>query len=144
MDAHDDENVIKAARELLRWTQRRLADEAKCGVATLRRYETGDRISEEIVANLFAALEGAGVMIIKKDVPVADGEVAIGVALRPWAKPEERPKAKRVYPPRKETPASASREDAEAEPRDRKRPVGGTAPTVAKPQKGARKRRKPE
>lgn len=61
---------IRAARGLLRWSIRRLAEEAEIGVATVQRIEAKDGIPAAHVRTLVAvqeALERGGVIFIDAD-----------------------------------------------------------------------------
>ena len=92
-----NERLVRAARELLRWDQKTLAQAAKVGVATVRRFELGAKVGPEKAARIAAALRSAGVAFI--DAATSDGLVE-GVALDGTARPLEPPE-KRVYPPPK-------------------------------------------
>ena len=50
---------IKAARQLLEWTQQRLADEAGIGVVSVKRHEGGGKLKvvEGTIEKMVAALE---------------------------------------------------------------------------------------
>ena len=86
---------LRAARELLRWSQLDLMDKSQVGVATIRRFETGKRISEDRKDKLVTCLTAAGVVFLGR-CEVDGVELARGVALRPNAKPKSLP-SKRVY-----------------------------------------------
>jgi transcriptional regulator with XRE-family HTH domain len=73
---------IRAARGLLGWSQTRLGDEAGLSLPTVKRYETGSaqRVSEDAVTAMQAALERAGVIFVAEN---GDGP---GVRLKKKAK----------------------------------------------------------
>jgi transcriptional regulator with XRE-family HTH domain len=62
----------RAARALLGWSAQELADEAKVGVATVRRYEGGIGIAAASIAAMVRTFEDAGIVF------VADGEASAG------------------------------------------------------------------
>jgi len=70
---------VRAARALIGWSQAKLAETAGVSVSTINEFETGapDRIANEPVDKIRAALEAAGVVFLPKD----DGG-GIGVRLR--------------------------------------------------------------
>ena len=71
---------VRAARALIGWSQAKLAETAGVPVSTINAFETGapDRIANEAVDKMRAALEAAGVVFIPKE----DGGGGIGVRLR--------------------------------------------------------------
>lgn len=62
----------RAARALLDWSAQTLADKARVGVATVRRYESGQVIADASLVAIETALSAAGVAF------VANGEVSRG------------------------------------------------------------------
>lgn len=62
----------RAARALLDWSAQRLADEARVGVATVRRYESGAAIADASMLAIEKALGAAGITF------VATGETSKG------------------------------------------------------------------
>ena len=70
---------VRAARALIGWSQAKLAETAGVPVSTINAFETGapDRIANEAVDKMRAALEAAGVVFIPKE----DGGGGIGVRL---------------------------------------------------------------
>jgi transcriptional regulator with XRE-family HTH domain len=60
---------VRAARALLDWSLTKLADAAGVPVSIVERFETGapDRIPDEVVDKMRAALEAAGVAFIPKN-----------------------------------------------------------------------------
>ena len=70
---------VRAARALIGWSQAKLAETAGAPVSTINDFETGapDRIANEAIDKMRAALESAGVVFLPKD----DGG-GIGVRLR--------------------------------------------------------------
>jgi transcriptional regulator with XRE-family HTH domain len=65
--------MIKAARELLRWRQEELASRAGIAISTLRRLEgmTGPLQGQpETQARIVSALQGAGIEFIERGVRV--------------------------------------------------------------------------
>ncbi|MGE6693372.1 MULTISPECIES: XRE family transcriptional regulator [Sphingobium] len=53
-----------AARSLLGWSSAQLAEAAKVGQATVKRFEAGDSVRDTSVGAIRAALEEAGLMFI--------------------------------------------------------------------------------
>jgi transcriptional regulator with XRE-family HTH domain len=70
---------VRAARALIGWSQAKLAETAGVPASTINAFETGasDRIANEAVDKVRAALEAAGAVFIPKD-----GGGGIGVRLR--------------------------------------------------------------
>jgi len=62
----------RGARALLGWSAQDLADKARVGVATVRRYEGGSTIASGSLKAMAAALAAAGVVFI------SDGEKSSG------------------------------------------------------------------
>jgi transcriptional regulator with XRE-family HTH domain len=60
---------VRAARALIGWSQRELADAAGLPLSTVDRFETRapDSVSAEAVAKMSAALESAGVAFIPRN-----------------------------------------------------------------------------
>ena len=61
---------IRAARALLRWTSRTLADRSKVGIATIKRAEGCDQDTRMTAANIEAirsALEAGGIEFIDQN-----------------------------------------------------------------------------
>ena len=61
---------LRAARALVRWSAEDLAGNAKIGVATVRRAESGDDLLGTTAANeaaIRAALESAGVIFVEEN-----------------------------------------------------------------------------
>lgn len=54
----------RAARALLDWSAQNLADEAKVGVATVRRFEAGSAVAVHSLTAIGHALASAGVAFI--------------------------------------------------------------------------------
>ena len=69
----------RAARALIGWSQTKLAETAGVAVSTINEFETGapNRIANEALDKMRAALEAAGVVFIPKN-----GGGGIGVRLR--------------------------------------------------------------
>jgi transcriptional regulator with XRE-family HTH domain len=64
----------RAARALLGWSAGQLADAAKLGIATVKRFEAGQTVQQASVATLAAALGAAGVEFISAgELPAAGG-----------------------------------------------------------------------
>lgn len=63
----------RAARALLDWSAQTLADRAKVGVATIRRYETGMAIAAASSLAIEAAFIAAGVKLIAAGETSPDG-----------------------------------------------------------------------
>ena len=82
-----NDRLIRAARELLRWDQERLAAEAGVGSATVKRFESGISVDDASVAKMTAALEKAGVVFIPR-FSIAGLDIVEGLALKASAKPE--------------------------------------------------------
>lgn len=71
----------RAGRALLGWSTNKLADAASLGLATVRRFETGNAVQAGSIAAMRDALERAGVTFIATgDVSRGGGE---GVRLAP-------------------------------------------------------------
>ena len=68
---------LRAARALLVLRQELLAEKARIGVATLRRYENGNAVGQEIVEALQGAIEKQGVVFVAAG-DVVDGRVVGG------------------------------------------------------------------
>ncbi len=70
---------VRAARALIGWSQAKLAETAGVPASTINEFETGapDRVANEAVDKMRAALEAAGAVFIPKD-----GGGGIGVRLR--------------------------------------------------------------
>jgi transcriptional regulator with XRE-family HTH domain len=67
----------RAGRELLEWTQERLAKTAGLGLSTVRNFETMRReVSSEAIDTIRSALENAGIVFL------TEGRSEIGVLLR--------------------------------------------------------------
>ena len=91
-----DVRHVKAARELLRWTQERLAEMADLSLVSVRRYEAAkDPIAESIERDVVDALERAGVVFVAEG-EVVDVTASSGVLLRTTANPDE-PAPKKLY-----------------------------------------------
>lgn len=54
----------RAARALLNWSAQDLANEAKIGVATVRRYEAGSPIANPSMTAIETALSRAGIAFV--------------------------------------------------------------------------------
>lgn len=54
----------RAARALLGWSTNALADASKLGLATVRRFETGNPVQANSIEAMQKALERAGVTLI--------------------------------------------------------------------------------
>ena len=104
---------LRAARELLRWSQRDLAESSKASLPTIRRFETGKAISDEKKDALVECLSKAGVVFFGH-ATIEGVDVARGVALRPSAKPKGLPD-KRIYPPRTKKPLVEKKKKAPIE-----------------------------
>lgn len=72
---------LRAARALLHLNQIELAELARLGSATVRRYESGHNIDAPTLDALRRALEGAGALLIDGGTSVGGATVGIGVAL---------------------------------------------------------------
>ncbi len=70
---------VRAARALIGWSQAKLAETAGVPVSTINVFETDapDRVANEAVDKMRAALEAAGVVFLPKE-----GGGGIGVRLR--------------------------------------------------------------
>lgn len=100
MEPDATDTLVRAARELLRWDQKRLAERAKVGVATVRRFETGMAVSSETVEAIARALRQAGVAFLGPGNPGVG--IKEGVALTSKGSPLDRP-GRRVYKKRAKT-----------------------------------------
>ncbi len=61
---------IRAARALLRWSARNLADKTKLGISTIQRMESADGVPSVSAKNLDAvrrSLEAAGIVFISEN-----------------------------------------------------------------------------
>jgi transcriptional regulator with XRE-family HTH domain len=77
-------NLIRAARELLGWSQRDLADKANCGLVTVQRIEKGGALHVEGTRDkIIDAIQKAGIRFI----PQTESE---GAGMR-WASPSDQP-----------------------------------------------------
>jgi transcriptional regulator with XRE-family HTH domain len=95
-EARRDVRHVKAARELLRWDQGRLAEESGLSLVSVRRYEAGTgAVADRIERDIILALEKAGAVFVSAG-ELDDMEVSGGVLLRSSAQPDE-PAAKKVY-----------------------------------------------
>ncbi len=75
---------LRAARMLLHLQQSQLAELAGVGVATIKRFETGNGIRSSQAGAVRRALEEAGAVLVDGEGPV-DVPTGIGVVLRPAA-----------------------------------------------------------
>lgn len=90
MSTESRDVLVRAAREMLRWDQERLAKKSGVGLITVRRFETGRTIGEATIKMLMDALRQSGVAFIGQT--TIDGlMVREGVALEPRAKRLARP-----------------------------------------------------
>lgn len=60
-----DVEQCRAARALLGWSTNQLAAAAKLGLATVRRYETGNPVQANSIEAMKAALEDGGVLFVE-------------------------------------------------------------------------------
>lgn len=67
----------QAARALLGWKQKELADRAKTNVKTVLRYEKGEELRERTVADIQRALEEAGATFLDPEERVHEGGVVL-------------------------------------------------------------------
>lgn len=118
MSKKPNESQVRAARELLRWTQLQLAEAAEINIATVRRFEREDKkISDKTSDAIIAALQRAHVVFLN-DVD-HDGFKVRGVAIKPEAKPLPLPARRELTIPR----APGSRTGAKfRKPRDQTKP----------------------
>lgn len=63
----------RAARALLDWSAQRLADHARVGVATVRRYEAGSPLADTSLTAIEDALISAGITFIAAGDASQDG-----------------------------------------------------------------------
>lgn len=63
----------RAARALLDWSTNALADAAKLGLATVRRFETDKPVQQSSIDAMRQALEAAGVLFIESGQASNDG-----------------------------------------------------------------------
>ena len=75
---------LRAARMLLHLRQDQLAELSGVGIATIKRFETGNGIRAPQAGALRRALEGAGALLLDGGGP-PNGPTGIGVVLRPAA-----------------------------------------------------------
>jgi transcriptional regulator with XRE-family HTH domain len=68
----------KMARAALGWRAKDLADAAEVGSATVARFELGQEISEQNLAKLKAALEGAGAQFTSRS-----GRIGVSLLEKP-------------------------------------------------------------
>ncbi len=91
-----DETWVRAARELLRWDQTRLAQEAGLTLVTVRRYESGrSQMADETVQVIRRTLEANGIVFLDPEA-TSGAKVVAAIGLRTSAIPDPRPD-KRVY-----------------------------------------------
>jgi transcriptional regulator with XRE-family HTH domain len=77
-------NLLRAARELLGWSQRELADRASCGIVTVQRIEKGGAFHVEGTRDkIVDAIQTAGIRFL----PQTSTE---GAGIR-WATPADQP-----------------------------------------------------
>ncbi len=74
---------LRAARALLLLRQELLADLADVGVASIRRFENGRDVDEQVVEALRIALEAEGAVLVHPGSAIGGRRVGFGVALRP-------------------------------------------------------------
>ncbi|AYJ88018.1 XRE family transcriptional regulator [Sphingomonas paeninsulae] len=70
----------RAARALLGWSTIELATAAKLGIATVKRFETGQQVQSLSVATMRASLDSAGIQFI--DPGEVSRKAGAGVRLR--------------------------------------------------------------
>lgn len=70
----------RAARALLGWSAGSLADAAKLGIATVKRFEAGQPVQDASVMALTSSLDRAGVEFV--DVGVVSRKGGVGVRLK--------------------------------------------------------------
>lgn len=91
--------LIRAARELLGWSQNELAEKASCGLVTVRRIEKGGAFHVEGTRDrIIEAIQAAGIRFI----PQTENE---GAGMR-WASPSDQPTEPAPKPRRGKQPAS--------------------------------------
>ena len=114
MSSQINETQIRAARELLRWDQKRLADLSNLSLMTVKRHEMAMPVAAETAARIVATLEKAGVLFIN-EATVNGIAIAAAVALRAWAQPDERPDTRAyVYKQKAGRPKGSKNKDKEA------------------------------
>lgn len=70
------------ARAALKWSATDLAREASIGYATVARFESGQTVQSDSIANMRAALEHGGVEFISAGATVKEGKGPSGVGVR--------------------------------------------------------------
>lgn len=70
----------RAGRALLGWSTNQLAEAARLGLATVRRFETGNPVQPGSVDAMQTALEAAGVIFVSSGEASAGG--GVGARLR--------------------------------------------------------------
>lgn len=72
----------RAARALLDWSAQTLADHAGVGVATVRRYESGQAVAEASLTAIDAAFVSAGITLIASGDVSHDGGEGVRLTIR--------------------------------------------------------------
>ncbi|WP_443019445.1 helix-turn-helix domain-containing protein [Sphingomonas adhaesiva] len=77
-----NDRLCKAARALLGWNADDLARAAEVGVATVRRFETGNEVRPETGHAIQRALEAAGVEFVEAGSIMRPGRDTSGAGVR--------------------------------------------------------------
>lgn len=70
----------RAARALLGWSAQQVAEAGGIGIATIKRFESGQPVQMVTVERVQACLEGAGMVFIESGQPSATGGAGVRLA----------------------------------------------------------------
>jgi transcriptional regulator with XRE-family HTH domain len=70
----------RAARALLDWSAQHLAERARIGVATVRRFESGSAVATGSIEAMKAALNAAGIIFLAAGGSSPDGGAGVRMA----------------------------------------------------------------
>jgi transcriptional regulator with XRE-family HTH domain len=70
----------RAARALLGWSAQQVADASGIGIATIKRFESGQSVHMTTVERVQASLEAAGMVFIEPGRPSATGGAGVRLA----------------------------------------------------------------
>ncbi|WP_375243377.1 helix-turn-helix domain-containing protein [Sphingomonas parapaucimobilis] len=67
----------RAARALLGWSAQQVADAGRIGIATIKRFESGQPVQTVTVERVQACLQAAGVVFIESGQPSTSGGAGV-------------------------------------------------------------------